>query len=178
MLGEAEQKVIDQIASSPLGARLRKVAALPRITAEVVRRIAVEHPAVYVSPGELPIDGDSVGLEFDVLCVSKNARGYEAATRGDQATVGLYEMVDALLALTGPGATHGIIAKRARVLRSSEFEEVGIYAAVVTVALRESIPAEIDAATLDAFVTFDEKYDLDKSQTGEPVAEDTVTLPQ
>lgn len=32
--------------------------------------------------------------------------------------------------------------------------------------------------TTDNFVTFDSKVDLDTTQTGEPVAEDTVTLPQ
>lgn len=34
------------------------------------------------------------------------------------------------------------------------------------------------APTPDSFITFDEKYDLDTAQTGEPVAEDNITLPQ
>lgn len=32
--------------------------------------------------------------------------------------------------------------------------------------------------TPDSFITFDQTYDLDTTQTGDPVAEDTVTLPQ
>lgn len=32
--------------------------------------------------------------------------------------------------------------------------------------------------TVDAFITHDQKFDIDTSQTGEPVAEDTLTLPQ
>lgn len=32
--------------------------------------------------------------------------------------------------------------------------------------------------TTDSFITFDEKYDLDTAQAGDPVAEDKITLPQ
>lgn len=177
MFAELELELVEEIDKSLLGQRLKEVAVLPRITADIVKILATTAPAVYVSARDLLVNGARATVKLDVLCLARNARGRTEERHGDGKTLGLYQILDGLLALTGPGSTHGFKAIDARMDRSPEWEAAGLAAASLTVEVSDTVPAEIDAATLAPFLLFHAEHSLVAGEN-EPAAIDEVTLPQ
>jgi hypothetical protein len=191
MLTALENDLVDLIEASPLNGKLR-VGTLPRISPDVIERMATTAPAVYIAWRDLKPDGEECKVTFELLLLARNARGHEAARQGDGLTIGLYEEAATLLALLNG---QGWRITGAAAARSAGWEGKGIYAATMTAETNRTMPHEIDAAllaTLSDFVTFDADLDIppfetatehDKwlagdQTTSRPDAEDTVTLPQ
>lgn len=177
MLAELEQGLLDAIAGSALGARLKKYDFLSRITPEVMKSLAPTAPAVYVATRDITVTGHRAEVTIDALCLARNARGATEALHGDSRVIGLYEIVDALLALMGPGKQHGYTATGARNDRDPLWDAAGLNAAIVTVKAQAAVPAEIDSASLGPFLVFHAEHSL-VAGGNEPAAIDEVPLPQ
>lgn len=177
MLAELEQGLLDAIDGSALGARLRRRDFLPRITPEVLQSLATTAPAVYIATRDITVAGHRAEVVIDALCLARNARGGTSALHGDGRVIGLYEIVDALLALLGPGQQHGYTATGARHERDPAWDAAGLHAAIVTVKAQAAVPAEIDAASLGPFLLFHAEHSLAAGEN-EPPAIDEVNLPQ
>lgn len=177
MLAELEQGLLDAIDGSALGARLKKRDFLPRISPEVLNSLATTAPAVYVATRDITVNGHRAEVVIDALCLARNARGATEAMHGDGRVIGLYEIVDALLALMGPGKQHGYTATGVRIERDPAWAAAGLNAAIVTVKAQAAVPAEIDAASLGPFLVFHAEHSL-VAGDNEPPAIDEVNLPQ
>jgi hypothetical protein len=178
MLAELEQELLSEIKDSALGPRLKLVdVAPPVITIDIIRKMATTAPSVYIAARDLRVDGHRTSVTLDVLCLARNARGHVEARHGDGQTIGLYEIFDGLLALTGPGSTHGFKATGGRMDRDPAWSESGVAAAVLSVDVQETVPSEINADTLAPFVLFHAEHSLVAGEA-EPAAIDEVTLPQ
>jgi hypothetical protein len=178
MLAELEQEFLREVEASALRPRLKAAeAAPPFITVEIIRKMATQAPAIYVAARELRVDGHRTTVTMDVLCLARNARGHVEAQHGDGKTIGLYEITDALLALTGPGSTHGFKATGGRMDRDPAWGEAGLAAAVIAIEVSETVPAEIDVDSLAPFLLFHAEHSLVAGEA-EPAAVDEVTLPQ
>lgn len=173
MLTTLENDLVDLVKGSALNGKLR-VGTLPRISPDVIERMATSAPAVYVAWRDLKPDGEECRVTFELLLLAKNARGHEAARQGDGLTIGLYETAAALLALLNGS---GWRVTGAAAARSAGWEEKGIYAATMTAETTRTLPHEIDEAALAAFIAFHADYDLQPSN-GAVDAADDVTLPQ
>lgn len=106
MLGELESELIALLKESPLGLRLKAVDSLPDIPdKDVLNRWGADAPAAYI----VAMDGSVVDAvattPFVVVLVSRNARGASAARQGDVKTIGLYEMLDSVIAELHGGLT-------------------------------------------------------------------------
>ncbi len=177
MLAELELELIEEIEKSLLGPRLKEKAVLPRLTPEIVKTLAPTAPAVYVAARDLLVNGARTTVKIDILCLARNARGHVEKLHGDGQTIGLYQILSGLLALTGPGSTHGFKAIDARMDRAPEWEAAGLAAASLTVEVSAIVPAEIDAASLAPFLLFHAEHSLVAGEN-EPAAIDEVPLPQ
>ncbi|HJW80829.1 MAG TPA: phage protein Gp37 [Acidiferrobacterales bacterium] len=177
MLAELENELLAAVRDSALGPRLKKIDILPRITPDVIKSLATEAPAVYVAINSLLVDDHRVQNTIDVLCLARNARGHVEARHGDGQTIGLYQIVDAMLALTGPGSTHGFKTKSARIDADPVWEAAGLNAAGMVIEVHETVPAEVDVNSLAPFLTFHAEHSLVAGEL-EPAAIDEVTLPQ
>lgn len=177
MLAALELELIAEIKNSLLGPRLKTVDILPRITPEVIKTFAPSAPAVYVVTRDVRVNAHRAAATIDVLCLARNARGHVETRHGDGKTIGLYEIVDALLALTGPGSKHGFKATAARIDTDPVWEASGLGAASLTIEVHETVPAEIDADSLAPFLLFHAEHSLVAGEN-EPAAIDEVALPQ
>jgi len=177
MFAELELELIAAIENSALRPRLKTLDLLPRLTPEVLKAIAVTAPAVYVASRDLKVSGNRVDVQIDVLCLARNARGHVELHHGDGKIIGLYEIMKALLALTGPGSTHGFILTDGRPDRDPRWEDAGLAAGLLTVRVSELVPAEIDVDSLGAFLVFHAEHSLVAGEN-EPAAIDDVQLPQ
>jgi hypothetical protein len=173
MLAGVEQELVDLVkAETALAGRLRAVDVVDVATPQLLRRMISLAPAVYVLVRDARLAQNQVTLTTDLLCLSRNARGGRAARDGDGATIGAYEIADALLALLDGSRWR---PTRAQVDRSAAWADAGVAAVLITAEASETADTAIDESTLDDFVTFDAVHDLDTDQTGEPEANDHLT---
>lgn len=177
MLAELELELIETVKNSALGPRLKTIDILPRITPEVIKSFAPSAPSVYVVHRDLLVNNHRAAIKIDVLCLARNARGHIETRHGDDKTIGLYQIIDALLALTGPGSTHGFKATDARMDADAAWDAAGLAAAVMTIEVNETVPAEINVDSLAPFLLFHAEHSLVAGEN-EPAAVDEVTLPQ
>lgn len=162
MLSELETQLIDLLKASPLGTRLRVVDSLPDTPdKDLLKRWGLDAPAAYVVAMDGAIDGDVATPQFVLVLVTRNARGHQAARRGDGKLIGLYEMLDAGLAELHGGQTDDAnwTVTRYQFLQDVEIREQGLQAALVLLQADTGMPQK-EALNLGDFTEFHADYDL------------------
>jgi len=196
MLAELELELIAAVKASPIAANLREVEALPDGDATtLLRKFKTAAPAVYAVAGPVAIGDEKATLRFDLICVASNARGNDAARRGDGQTIGLYQMQDALSDFLDGHKTAGAAwyAKSINFAKDKVWMDNGL--SVGSLQLETTVRRTgVDETTLGAFVTFHADYDVEPFQsqsehdkwadeppdhtTSAPELTDATTLPQ
>lgn len=196
MLTELETELIAAVKGSPIAANLRDVAAMPDGDGDtLVKRFAAIAPAVYVVAGAVNFIDCRAKVKFDLICMARNARGNDAARRGDGQTIGLYQILDALAAHLDSHRTASTIWNVA----SIDFAKAAIWMnnglSVASLRLTaEVMQTPLDESILGDFVTFHADYDIDPFQphtehvkwaaeppdltVSAPELTETITLPQ
>ncbi len=169
MLAELEDGLVALLKSSALAGRLRCVAGLPDGGAEqLLQRLAAEAPGVYVAPLDFTVADGQAAPRFEITCVARNARGQEAARKGDGKLIGLTQMVDAVLSLMDGGVADGVVfyVAGAAFPRDAALADAGLYVATVSIqASGVLLPSAIDETTLADFKTFRAAYDIEPFET-------------
>lgn len=180
MLGDSEAELVALIKETEVGKRLRQVSTLPdQPDGDILKRWKTEAPSVYVVPGDGSIELNAVSMPFSLVLVATNARGHEAARRGDGRVIGIYEMLDGLIAelhesLFGSGVLY---CDRYEWLQDKGLRDNGLFAAMLLVQTSASIP-EPD---ISALADFDELYASwgvvpQGEQDGKPLADAIIPL--
>lgn len=195
MLAELELELIAAVNASSIAANLKEVAAMPDGDPEtLVKRFATFAPGVYVVAGDIDFDGDAADIYFNLICCARNARGTDAARRGDAQTIGLYQMVDALTYEFNSLGTASAVwnAKSAMFGKGKVWAAAGL--SIASIRLDTKVTRmPIDETSLDDFITFHGDYDIDPHQPhtehlkwaeeppdltdSQPELTDTLTLP-
>jgi phage gp37-like protein len=199
VIGAVEDQIIARLVTAFQG-RLREIDHKPaKLDADELMRMLTVAPAAYVSflgwtGTERP--DQAVKASWGVYLIASNAGGEQARRRGDDATIGAYEMLEVAVAYLDdwtPASAAGFIDVRsAENLFGTAFEKAGrsVYALVVDVPLDLNPVAPDTAPSLDAFVTFHADWDVPgfgnvatpppAPDTGATRADavDRVTLPQ
>ena len=165
MLAEVEDGLIHLIRGAPIGARLAVVGSLPNLDGEaLVRRFGSDAPAVYVTPGRIQTREGQWLPTFGLGCVARNARGQAAARKGDGMIVGLYTIVEHVMAACD-GATAGGInwtVNGIDYLDDATLAQNGLF--IATVQLRAAgwidMPEGIDEQSLADFKRLRADYDI------------------
>lgn len=180
MLADSEESLVALIKATAVGKRLRLVSTLPDLPdADVLKRWRTEAPSVYVVPGDGVIGADHVELPFVLVMVATNARGHEAARRGDGKVIGLYEMIDGLLAELHE-ASFGrsvLYCQEYAWLQEKALRDNGLFAATLLIHTTASLPVP----DISALADFDELYASwgvvpQPEQAGKPLAEALIPL--
>lgn len=181
MLGALENELLAALKGSELGKRLKAIGSLPDVPdKDLINRWGLEAPAAYVSclDGTLTDRGEAI-TPFSIVLVSRNARGHEAARHGDGRTIGLYEMIDASIALFNESRTaSGVWYVTAyQFLQLTELRERGLYVAVVAAQTRCPVPtpSTVDLADFEVIYA-DWKQVPDAQQPGKPLADAFISL--
>lgn len=180
-----EQALLDQV-SRLFGNTLHEVASIGGgWTADSLRRALQFAPGVYVAfqGGAATVDmPGALDGRFVLYVVTKGAIETDRR-RGTPVAIGAYELVARLVAgldgMTFAGIGGLRVVNVANLFQDALFDIGGtVYAVECSVPkLMFDSMAPLDD-TLGDFITFDARYDIDNAQTDNPVAHDTVTLPQ
>lgn len=164
MLGNLENELVELIKASDLGKRLRTVAPLPDVPdKDVIKRWGAEAPAAYVVAMEGTIDGDTSTPRFVLVFVARNARGAVASRQGGKREVGLYDMLDAGIALVR-SSTEGASWQPTgyQLLQDPAVRDAGMEAGMVSVMATVDTPSlDPEGLNLGEFLEFHADYDLD-----------------
>lgn len=163
MLGDLETQLIELLKASPLGSRLRMVDSLPDTPdKDLVKRWGLDAPAAYVVAGDGTLNQAIASPQFVVVLVARNARGHQAARRGDGKTIGLYEMLDAGIAELHGGETPDASwqVTRYQFLQDIDLRDQGLQAALLLIQA-DVDPPQKDSMALGDFLEFHADYDLD-----------------
>lgn len=175
MLAELETGLIALVKQSPLGARLRQVDSLPDLDGDtLVGRFLTDAPAVYVALGSFPVRNRYARPKYGIACVARNSRSHQAARHGDGVAIGLYEMLEAVMAMVD-GAPVGYAqggldeavcfeVVSCDLVNSEALQQKGLYVGIVQLqaSAEVSLPGVPD--TLSDFETFQADYDIDPHQ--------------
>ncbi|WP_447588647.1 phage protein Gp37 [Aquipseudomonas campi] len=170
MLGEMESQLVQLIKDSPLGKRVRTVASLPDTPdKDVIKRWGVEAPAVYVVAMDGSLLDATATPQFVVVMVAQNARGTHSARHGDKKVIGLYEMLDAGIAVLNGGDTEDASwsVTRYELMKDVVLRDAGLQVGLVGTQALCSLPVRDDEAYvggelgLGDFVEFHADIDLD-----------------
>lgn len=171
MLGALENELVALIKESPLGRRLRVVDALPDTPdKDVIKRWGLDAPAAYVVAMDGSITGDSTEPKFVVVLVAKNASGVKEARHGGGKVIGLYQMLDAAIAVLNNGRTENASWRTTayQLLQDVDLREQGLHAAMVAVESVVDTPQPDDESLgLGEFLEFHADYDLAPHAPGE-----------
>jgi hypothetical protein len=200
MLRECEDGLIKAIREAPIGRYLSTVASLPDIDGDaLVRRFGAEAPAAYVAPGRITIDAERrMDIQFGVGCVVRSARGQAAARKGDGKAIGLYQLIEGVLAALHTRLAGDLLWEAAGVdlLSDATLADNGLHVAVVHVRAAgvDVPPGGVDESTLADFEIFHADYDVPPHdsraehekwlaeppdhETSAPDVSDTIQLPQ
>ncbi|WP_439861627.1 phage protein Gp37 [Pseudomonas sp. MBLB4136] len=163
MLGDLENQLIALIKDSPLGLRLKTVDSLPDTPdKDVIKRWGLDAPAAYVVAMDGSISQAVATPQFVVVLVARNARGHQAARRGDGKTIGLYQMLDAGIAELHGGQTEDASwqVNRYQFLQEDALREQGLHVALVQLQA-DTDPPQKEAVNLGEFLEFHADYDLE-----------------
>jgi hypothetical protein len=196
MLTVLENELIALIKASPLGTKVREVDSLPALDGQtLVQKFNTAAPAVYVASDPFSINDSGMMLpKFGIALVAKNSAGHKAARQGDGITIGLNDMIDALLGIFNFADTASCAWRPSGVefIRDELLFANGIWMAVVKVSGSEvALPNPIDDTALASFTTFHADLDIQPHSAsatqlqwsqqnytgGNPDAQDDVTLP-
>lgn len=171
MLTEAEAGLVAAIKASSLAARLRLVGTLPDQSGDsLVKRFAADAPAAYVTLGNFSSESTGVRLRAAVVCVARNASGSEAARQGDGKMIGMYQIMDAVMAIlhdaSAGGATWSVVG--GEFMENNKVYESGLAAGVVKLETIGPVTLPLpDLDRLGDFATFHADYDFDPLATPE-----------
>ncbi|MCA3312976.1 MAG: DUF1834 family protein [Roseomonas sp.] len=168
MIGALEDAIIAKLKVAFAG-RLKEIDHRPaKFDADELLRILTMAPAIYVAflgwqrSERLP---GSVITTFGVYLVAKNASGESARRRGDEATIGAYEMAGVTAATlerwVAEGAAGPLEVKSCENLYATAFEKNGltVYGLVCDVPMQIQDDWDVPT-TLDNFVTFHADQDI------------------
>ncbi|WP_374342580.1 phage protein Gp37 [Azonexus sp.] len=204
MLAELETGLVALIKASALGSRLRQVDSLPDLEGDsLIGRFTTDAPAVYVALGSFPVRNRYVRPRFGIACVARNSRGHQAARHGDGVAIGLYEMLDAVMALMdgavisyGADEAAGFEVTSCDQVASEPLFQKGLYVGVLQIqaVVDMPMPPFLDESSLAVFQTFHADFDIEPHQpaaehakwlhepadysSSAPELPDTLTLPQ
>lgn len=166
-IGAIEDELVARLAAGFAG-RLREVDHKPvKLDAEELNRILTMAPAAYVaflgwSRGEFSLTGS-----FGVFLVAANASGDRARRRGDEATIGAYEMVDVatrLLERWAPLSAAGAVqVASCENLFGAAFEKAGrtVYGISLQVPIpAPETPADDEIQALQPFAVLNAQWDV------------------
>ncbi|MEW5903643.1 MAG: phage protein Gp37 [Pseudomonadota bacterium] len=164
MLAEMEAGLVAMLDGSALKAKLKLVGTLPDLDGDnLVKRLAVEAPAVYVVAGtSFRISDGTMAVPFGLACVARNASGHEEARRGDGRTVGLYQMLEAVLGVAdgGRGGEFCWRATGVNYMNDDKLTANGLTVAVVMVETNAAMPSGIDESLLSDFTNVRADFDI------------------
>lgn len=166
MIAELELEIIAAIQASAIAPYLRGIDALPDLTTDTtLNMVTASAPAVYVVAGDFKIADYITTVSFELLCLARNARGVNAARRGDGTTIGLYQIMEGMKDRFTSLSTTSTIwnAQTGSFLRAAAWTAAGISAGKVIIS-GELIDEPIDetvVANLSDFVTFNSDYDIE-----------------
>ena len=173
MLADLENSLVALLKNSPIAQRMTEIDALPDLDGDsLIGRFATKAPAIYVALGSFKVSNGRARPKFGIACIAKNSRGHKAVRHGDGQQIGLYTMLDAVLALVD-GATlacgehsTAVDVFACDILSSEDLFRKGVYAGVVQLEARTEIllPALLDPSKLAEFKTFHADYDIDPHQ--------------
>lgn len=171
MLGDLENQLVQLIKESSFGRRLKTVDSLPDLPdKDVLKRWGVDAPAAYVVAMDGTLSEAVATPQFVVVLVARNARGHQSARHGDRSTVGLYEMLDAGIALLHGGQTADASwqASGYQFMQDAELRNHGLQVGLIAIK-SECDPPQPDAAELmlGDFTEFHADYDLDPDASAE-----------
>lgn len=197
MLSELEIELVDAVKASALAAYLREVGAMPTLDAKaLLAKFAATAPAVYAVAGKVAFADATATARFGLLCIARNARGNDAARRGDGQTIGLYQILDGLAAWLDSHATDSTVWNVAAMdfPDGQIWRDNGLSAGILQLGAKVLPPKLLDETALGAFETFHADYDVDPFQaqgehekwakeppdytTSLPELTDTTILPQ
>lgn len=171
MLAELETGLVALIRNADLGKRLRQVDSLPDLEGDsLIGRFATDAPAVYVAMGSFPVKNRYARPKYGIACVARNSRSHQAARHGDGVAIGLYEILDAVMALVdGAEVSDGEAPVSFEVvscdlISSESLYQKGLYAAVVQIQATAEVPLAGVTGDLADFNTFHTDYDVDPHQ--------------
>lgn len=171
MLAEMENGLVALLKASALKQFMTVIDTLPDLDGDTfVKKLAAEAPGIYVAIGKIdPRDG-VLRAGFGLACTARNARGHAAARQGDTKTVGVYQMMESVMAVvhgvTAGGATW--LVAGVEMLSDEKLYANGLTVGVVSVETTVTMPLGIDAAMLAAladFKVFHADYDIDPFET-------------
>ena len=167
MFAEMEIGLVAVIEASPLAQKLVCVETLPELDGDnLVKQFAARSPAVYVVAGvHAPVSDGAIRVPFGLACVARNARGHESARRGDGKTIGMYQILSAVLGLLDNGRAGSYVWRvtGADLMTDDKLSAAGLTCAVVRVETLAALPNGIDDAALAAlseFTTLRADYDI------------------
>ncbi|WP_181297026.1 phage protein Gp37 [Pseudomonas sp. Q2-TVG4-2] len=169
MLGDLETQLVDLLKGSELGLRLKVVDSLPDTPdSDLVKRWGLDAPAAYVVAADGTLSQAIATPQFVVVLVARNARGHQAARRGDGKTVGLYQMLDAAIAELHGGQTADASwqVTRYQFLHDSQFRDQGLQIALLQIQA-DTDPPQKDAVNLGEFLEFHSDFDISPLATAE-----------
>lgn len=169
MLGDLESELIALIKDSPLGKRLKTVDSLPDTPdKDVITRWGLDAPAAYVVAMDGSITQAIATPQFVVVMVARNARGHQAARKGDGKAIGLYEMLEAGIAELHGGQTDSGSwqVTRYQFSQDAALRDKGLYVAMVLVQA-DVDPPQREAVNLGEFLVFHADFDLEPHTQGE-----------
>ncbi len=166
VLTDAEAGLVAALKASPLAVRLRLVGTLPDDTGPtLVQRFAVDAPAAYVTLANFPVGDTGATLRAAVVCVARNAAGPQAARQGDGKVIGLFQIMDAVMAALHQASAGGAVWA---VVGGEFMENKAVYDSGLQVGSIKletlgpvTVPLGVDAAPLADFETFHADYDID-----------------
>ncbi len=164
MFAEMEIGLVDAITASALSAKLACVETLPELDGDnLVQKFAAQAPAVFVVAGvHASVQDGSITVPFGLACVARNARGHADARRGDGKTLGMYQIVSAVLGLMESGRAGGYVWRVTGVdlMLDDKLTKAGLTCAVVHVSTTAQLPAGLDETVLADFTTMRADYDV------------------
>lgn len=164
MLAAMESGLVALVDGSALKPKLKLVSTLPDLDGDnLVKRMAAEAPAVYVVAGmSIGIEGGSMRVPFGLACVARNARGHEDARRGDGKTLGLYQMLMAVLGLVenGPAGDYRWRVTGVDYMNDDKLAANGLTVGLVRIETTAEMPAGIDETRLAEFASVRSDYDV------------------
>lgn len=135
MLVELETSLVAFLRASPLAPRLRAIDALPDLDGDrLISRFGAEAPALYVALGSGEFPGRGVARpQIGIACICRNSRSALAARQGDGQTIGLLDLVEAVMTLLDGTLIDGreFEVMRWEMLASEALYRQGLYAAGV-----------------------------------------------
>lgn len=183
VIAAVEDAVLEAV-NTAVGAALRQTGSLPGgWTGDTLQRALQFAPGVFVGfNGMTPGRGQGFhNGRFSVYAVTKGVNDTDRR-RGTGRVIGAYDIVEALLPVLDGLLVAEIGSAEVRgvdnLFRDAMFDLGGAVYAIQLQIPNMPFDGAVDPASLDDFITFDARFDINSAEADEPVAEDNVSVPQ